>query len=89
MAMGSQTGDILLFTLWRGVRAILLGLPLGLFFAWILSRILSSFLFQLNPNDALAWILSSTLLIGIVVISAFIPVLRMIRVNPIDALRNE
>jgi putative ABC transport system permease protein len=44
MAMGAQTWDILRLALWRGTRAILFGLPVGLFLAWILSRILYRYL---------------------------------------------
>ena len=89
MAMGAQIWDILPFALWRGMRTILIGLPAGLFLAWILSRMLSSFIFQLNANDQLVWISSCALLIGTVTIAALIPALRAIRINPADVLRNE
>lgn len=89
MSMGAQTWDILRLTLWRGIRAILIGLPLGLFLAWILSRILSSFIFQLNAADALVWVVSCVFLVGIVIIAALIPAIRATRVNPADVLRNE
>jgi len=87
MAMGAQIWNILLLSLWRGMRAIIIGLPLGLFLAWILSRMLSGFIFQLNPNDQLVWICSCALLIGIVTAAALIPALRAIRINPADVLR--
>jgi len=89
VAMGAQTWDILRLALWRGIRVLLIGLPFGLFLAWILSRILSSFIFQLNPNDLLVWILSCVLLIGIVTGAAVIPAIRATRVNPMDVIRKE
>ena len=89
MAMGAQTWDILRLILWRGTRAILLGLPLGLFLAWILASILSSFLFHVKINDPFAWIASCTTLLGIMIIAAFIPALRATRANPLDIIRDE
>jgi putative ABC transport system permease protein len=89
MAMGAQFWDMLRFALWRGTRSILIGLPLGLFLAWILSRVLSSYLLQVKIDDPLAWIVSSALLLGITIIAAFIPALRATRVNPLDAMRGE
>jgi predicted permease len=88
MAMGATTWDILLFVFWRGIRAIFIALPFGLFLAWILSKILSGYLFQVKIDDPLAWIISCALLIGIAVIAALIPALRATRVNPMDAMRN-
>ena len=72
-----------------GARAILIGLPFGLLLAWILSKILSGFLFQVKVDDPVAWIISCTLLFMITIIAAFIPALRIAHVNPLDALRNE
>jgi len=89
MAIGAQTWDILRLALWRGTRAILFGLPFGLFLAWVLSRILSRYLFQVNVNDPLVWIISCALLLVITIIAAFIPALRATRVNPLVAMRNE
>jgi putative ABC transport system permease protein len=89
MAMGAQTWDILRLALWRGTRAVLFGLPVGLFLAWILSRILYRYLFQLKTDDPFVWIISCAALLVITTVAAFIPALRVSRVNPLDALRSE
>lgn len=89
MAMGAQTWDILRLALWRGTRAIIFGLPLGLFLAWILSQILSSYLVQIKVLDPLVWVICCALLLIITIIAAFIPALRMTHVNPLDVIRNE
>ena len=52
MAMGANAWDIFMLAVWRGIRVIIIGLPVGLLIAWVLSRILSSFIFQLNANDS-------------------------------------
>ena len=87
MAMGATTLDILRLALWRGIRAILIGLPFGLFLAWILSKVLSSFLVQVNTGDPLAWGISCAVFIVIVTVAALIPALRATRINPLDAMR--
>jgi len=89
IAMGAQTWSIFLFVFWRGIRAILIALPVGLFLALILSRILSGFLFQVKTDDPIAWIVSCAVLIGIAAIAVLIPALRAMHVNPLDAMRNE
>ena len=88
MALGAQTWDILRLSLWRGTRAVLLGLPFGLFLAWILSRMLSGYLFQVKIDDSLAWVISCAALLSITIIAALIPAARACRVNPMDVLRN-
>jgi len=89
MAMGAQIFDIFLLALWTGLRATLLGLPLGLLIAWALSKTLSSLLIQVNVNDPLVWLASCALLLGITTAAALIPALRATRVNPIDVIRNK
>ena len=89
MAVGAQTWDILKLAFLRGIRAILLGLPFGLFLALILCKILSSFLVQLNIRDPLVWLISCAVLLVIATVAALIPALRTVLLNPLDALRNE
>ena len=89
MAMGATTWNIFLFVLWRGIRVILIALPVGLFLAWILSRILSGFLFQVKTDDPLSWVISCAVLLAITTIAVLIPALRATRVNPLDAMKNE
>jgi len=89
IAMGAQTKDILLFSLWHGARAILIGLPSGLFLAMILSKILSTVMFQVNIVDPFVWIISCVLLACITFIAALFPALQAIRVNPLDVIRSK
>jgi len=87
MAVGATAWDILRLALWRGIRAILFGLPVGLFLAWILSRVLARYLFLVKIDNLFVWITSCALLLIIVIVAAFIPALRVSRINPMNALR--
>ena len=89
IAMGAQTWDIIRLALWRGARAILIGIPLGLLWAWVLSKMLSSYLVQVYTGEPLIWLISCVLPAGMALIAALIPALRASRVNPLDALKNE
>jgi ABC-type antimicrobial peptide transport system permease subunit len=89
MALGAQTWDILRLAFWRGFRAILFGLPFGLFLAWILSRIISNYLVQVNVDDALMWVIGCAIPLVIATVASLIPALRATRVNPSDALRDK
>ena len=89
MAMGAQKFDILRLALWRGMRASIIGLPLGIFLAWILSQVLSSYLVQVKINDPFVWIISCAVLLTTTTIAALIPAVRAIRINPLDVMRNE
>jgi len=87
MAIGAQNWDILRLALWRGIRVILFGLPCGLFVAWVLSRLLANYLFQLKINDLFVWIISCALLLCMTTVAALIPAIRLTRINPMNALR--
>jgi len=88
LAMGARTWDILKLAFWRGIRAILVGVPLGLFLALILCKFLSSALVHVNIRDPLAWLISCALLFAIAAGASLIPALRAIFINPTDALRD-
>ena len=87
MAMGASAWDILKLAFWRGIRAIIVGLPFGLFLAWILTKMLARFLAQVNAGDTLAWLISCGALTAIAAVAAFIPALFAARANPMDAIR--
>jgi len=87
MAIGAQTWDILKLAFWRGIRAIIVGLPFGLFLAWILAKALAGYLAQVNIDDPFAWLISCAILLVITAVAALVPALAATRVNPMDALR--
>jgi ABC-type antimicrobial peptide transport system permease subunit len=89
MAMGARYIDILRLILSRGLRVLFIGLPCGLFAGWVLTRGLSSALFQVQSDDPFVWIIGCALLTGMTIIAALIPALRAARVNPLDALRGK
>ncbi len=87
MALGAGTRDVLRLFLQQGAVQIASGLVVGVGLAFLLSRGLTSVLFQVNTNNALMYggVSAALALSGFVAI--LIPSLRATRVDPLAALR--
>jgi ABC-type antimicrobial peptide transport system permease subunit len=55
MALGARTGDVLRLEMRRGIRASALGLAVGTAAALLCGRLLSGFLFGVDPLDPLTF----------------------------------
>lgn len=88
-AVGAQQRDIRNLVFGEGFRLIAGGAIAGVSISLILSRVLRSFLFEVDPTDPAT-------LLGVVVLFAFVamlacwvPVRRAAKVDPVEALRYE
>ena len=89
MALGASSGDVLRLVLRQGLTLAAIGLVIGLAGAFAASRLLTSMLFEVKPNDPLTYA-GVALLLGIVALAAsYIPARRAARIDPLDALRQE
>src|SRR5262249_34984227 len=73
MAMGAQSGDVLKLVLKQGASLIASGLAFGVVAAFVLTRVISSFLFGIVPTDAATFIAVALLLGVVALIACFIP----------------
>lgn len=89
MALGAMPGAILRSVLGRAAVYLAGGLTIGLTAAWILSTLVSGFLFQIQPHDPWVYVGVAASLVATGVIAAFIPARRASRVDPLVALRLE
>jgi putative ABC transport system permease protein len=89
MALGASQGDVLRLILRQGGWQLGIGLTVGLGIAFFGGKLLSNFLYNVNASDPTTF--SSTLLVlGTVGLAAtLIPAIRALRINPVEALRNE
>jgi putative ABC transport system permease protein len=57
--------------------------------AIVLSRVLRSFLFEVQPNDPMTLIVVGALFAGVALLACWAPVRRAADVDPMEALRYE
>jgi putative ABC transport system permease protein len=89
LALGAVPAEILRSVLGRAVIYLSGGLVIGLAAAWLLSTLVSGFLFQIQPHDPLVYASVALTLVVSGVLAAFVPARRAARVDPLVALRAE
>jgi predicted permease len=89
IALGAQPRDVVGLVLGQGIRLAAFGLSIGLIGAWILARILGSYMPGVLGQDPMVVISCSLLLLGVTLLACWLPVLRATKVDPIVALRCE
>jgi putative ABC transport system permease protein len=89
MALGATHRDVLRATLRQGLRLALLGVAVGLAGAFLLTRLISSFLYGVTRTDPLTFAGVSLVLIGVALLASYLPARRAARIDPMAALRYE
>ncbi len=87
VALGAQAFQVMKLVLSGGLRLGLLGCAIGVLGAIGVSRLLSSFLFQVSPFDPLIYFLAVFGVLLLACAASFFPALRAAAVDPIEALR--
>jgi putative ABC transport system permease protein len=88
-AVGAQQKDIRRLIFGEGFRLIAGGVLAGIVLAVVLSRVLRSFLFEVQPSDPATLIVVGALFVGVGLLACWAPARRVIRVDPMRALRTE
>jgi predicted permease len=89
LALGAQRSDVIRLVLRETLLLVLMGLVIGLGAALASTRLISSMLFGLTPNDPGIILLAILLLIAVATLAGYLPARRASRVDPIVALRYE
>ncbi len=87
MAVGAQRRDMLRLILGQGAKLALLGLVIGVFFAFLLTRLMASLLYDVSARDPQTFGAVAIVLLGVAVTACYIPARRAMRVDPMVALR--
>ncbi len=89
LAIGSPRSRILTLILAQGLRLTTYGLLIGLAASYALTRLIHSWLFQIQPTDPLTFTLVPLAILGVSAAACLIPALSATRIDPIQTLRQE
>jgi predicted permease len=89
MALGAKPGTVERMVLRQGMVITLIAVVLGWPVAWMLARVAASFLYGIQPHDALTFAVVPPFLVVIALVACWIPARRAAAINPMQALRME
>jgi len=89
MALGASTGSVLRLVLRQALICASLGLALGLAAAIAGTRLLTSMLFEVQPNDPWVYLAVGILLGLVTLVASYVPARRAATIDPLTALRQE
>jgi putative ABC transport system permease protein len=89
MALGARVGQVARLVMLQSVRLTALGIVVGVIAAVLMTRVLASLLFGVQPADPVTLTVVSTLLLLVAMLASLIPARRAARVDPSEALRSD
>ncbi len=89
MALGAQRGDVIGLVLRQALPVVAAGLALGLACSFLVTRVLTKFLFRLTATDPGTYAGACVLFVGVALLAAWIPARRASRIDPLEAVRYE
>jgi len=89
MALGARPGSVERLVFRQGLVLTLIAVALGWPVAWMLAKMASSFLYGIQPHDALTFSLVPPFLAVIALAACYIPARRAATIDPMQALRTE
>jgi macrolide transport system ATP-binding/permease protein len=89
MALGAQRGAVVWLVLRRVLLLASVGLAISVPVALSASRLVKSFLFEIQPNDPGTLVLAGVVLLGAAILAGYAPARRASRIDPLAALRQD
>jgi putative ABC transport system permease protein len=89
LAVGADRMQVMTMVLRQGLTLAGIGIGAGLIAALVLTRLMQSLLYQVQPSDPVTFVAVSVALIAVALIASAVPAFRATRVSPLIALRTE
>ncbi len=89
VALGAQPIQVLRMVIREGATLGIVGIAIGLLGALAATRAVSSLLFSTSSTDVLTFAAVTAMMFGISVWASFVPARRAMKIDVVDALRNE
>jgi len=89
IALGADGPRVLRTIVGSQVTPIALGVGLGILGSWWATRVLSTYLFGVGPTDPVTFAAVAVIIAVVGPIACYIPARRVLRVDPVNALRAE
>jgi putative ABC transport system permease protein len=87
LALGAERRDLLHLVLRRGLTLTATGIVLGLAAALLLTRFVSSLLYQVGTRDWITFVAAPAVFLCIAFAASYLPAQRAMRANPIEAIK--
>ena len=89
LAVGADRSQVLQMILRQGMTLSVSGIAVGLAAAFLLTRLMQSLLYQVQPADPLTFVAVPFLLLIVSLVASYVPALRATKVSPLIALRTQ
>jgi len=89
MALGASRITVLRMLLGQVAVTVAAGLAIGLPGAWVLTRVIESQLYGVQPHDPLSMAIACAGVVGVAMLAALLPARRAMKIDPVRALRYE
>lgn len=89
MALGATNRDVSILVIGEGMRSVVIGLAIGAVFCTVLTRLISSMLFEVTATDPATLAVACLVLTTAALAACSVPAHRAARISPAESMRYE